>query len=349
MKLSSRSPKRFDVAIIGEKWKVGVAAEFFRETSCNVIALSTSSTSGLEAIHVGTGDCFERARLLFGDSLAESLWNFSEENYALAKEFLDSRSIPYSEKGLLRITNKKNERESLLFAKSLRSGKNKVVAEGLWEPGLTFSLDHFELSVQSTHDLQLLQEEDFLYKLKWENKSAEASTILFLSDKEVWSRFPAMRDKLIAVTLSHFTYHRRGGPPCSAALVNGGADFAFSNGAEWLLGSYRNLYEDRAVGIRDTVDEVTRSGVSTYFSGLGWVDKEGLIKENVSVDAITCDGIPLVGTLDGAPGIFFAGGFAGKAPNFLFLCAKALAQGLSSSENSLGYSQLALFSTKRFV
>ena len=130
------------------------------------------------------------------------------------------------------------------------------------------------------------------------------------------------------------------------ALFNAGADFAVSEGAKLRLGSFRNLYEDKAVGIHAQPDPATLKGVSHFFGDLGWIESEKELRSHISIETLTCDGLPIAGSLPDSPGIYLVTGFAGRAQNYLFEVAEQLAAGILKES---GFEALSLFSTKRFI
>jgi glycine/D-amino acid oxidase-like deaminating enzyme len=157
---------------------------------------------------------------------------------------------------------------------------------------------------------------------------------------------PSFSDKWLQVTLSTFVYQRPKPQPFSLALFHGGADFAIEDGDHLRLGSFRNLYLDKAVGVLDAPDPMTLQGVSRFFGELGWISPGAVPSVQLSVETLTCDGIPLAGALPDYPGVYLVTGFAGRGANFLFAVASQLASGILGRS---GFEGLGLFSTKRFV
>jgi glycine/D-amino acid oxidase-like deaminating enzyme len=79
---------------------------------------------------------------------------------------------------------------------------------------------------------------------------------------------------------------------------------------------------------------------------MGWIDPQQPFETHLCVESLSCDGIPLVGTLPELPGVYVVTGFAGRTLNFLFAIAEHLADGIVSAK---GFEPLARFSTRRFV
>jgi hypothetical protein len=178
-------------------------------------------------------------------------------------------------------------------------------------------------------------------------EKTERFSLVILATERLDPRcLPFLADKWIPVTLPSFTWPRADGTGFALAFFNGGADFAVGGEGSFRLGSFRNLYADKAVGIHSEVDPASLRGVSTFFGDLGWIDPLQPFQSHLSVEALSCDGLPIAGALADLPGVYLVGAFAGRSANFFFEVAEQLALGISAES---GYSGLNLFSTKRFL
>ena len=129
------------------------------------------------------------------------------------------------------------------------------------------------------------------------------------------------------------------------AVFNSGADFVYFDKGRLTAGSYRNLYEDKAVGRLRSADPLTQRSVTKLLEELGWIKSDESCETHLSYEAVTCDGLPLVGTLSDLPGIYVVGGFAARSGNYLFEVAESLISSILSGSSS----NLELFSTRRFI
>ncbi len=177
-----------------------------------------------------------------------------------------------------------------------------------------------------------------------------ASIVVVISESIPADLFPSLKDKVIPVTLSSFSFSAIHYPINSAKTVffvfNAGIDFAIRQEKKVILGSFRNLFEDKAVGIHKQADPRTLEGVRKYFGTLGWVDAGEKASPYLDVESITCDGLPLVGSLSENPGVYIVAGFAGRRQNFIFEIARLLSQAIAGKSS---FDLLSVFSTKRFL
>src|SRR5690606_29206407 len=99
----------------------------------------------------------------------------------------------------------------------------------------------------------------------------------------------------IPVSVSSFVFPDPEGLDASVFLFNQGADFAVRDRRIVRLGSFRNLYEDRGVGLHAAADERTRENISRFFTEKGWLGAESRpLSEGVSFESVSCDGLPIV-------------------------------------------------------
>jgi hypothetical protein len=333
-------PLKNEIAVVGESWKVDLVAQALGEVGYNPLRLVTRSVPRRIPVFLGTGDCYHRARLLYGESVARIFWELSFENYRRAS--LDGE-------GLIRHAG--NEIEKKWFEETGRimpQARFEPASGNLYEPGMSFD----STEITPVENFSFRAESNFCYELDWgknQTHLATVSTIIFVSEEEVWNLLPAWRDRMIAVTLSEFVFPKKKQNQGSLFLFNGGADFAVAEGKNWRLGSYRNLYQDKAVGIHSHSDPATLAGVTAFFSKREWIEPAPPQKVSLTVDAVTCDGLPLVGSLAEHPGVFVMVGFAGHAANFIFALAPLVAAALAGRATNNNSAALSLFSPRRFA
>ncbi len=344
--MSSESPTPLvrDVVVIGDEWPAAVVAAAFgaRATYLSL----PSRAAGLDVlVHVGNGECRENARLVCGDEMSASLWEISQASFARAKSFaiLEGR-LSWIASG---------DRETDLLRKSAEK-----VAGGRWEddrltePALLLDTPKIMASVPFTLVDKIVRIEktgslqNRVVYLRGEiEASVEAPIVIVVSDEKVPALLPSFADKWIPVTLTSILHPARKDLPFLGALFHLGADCAVLGANHLRLGSYRNLYEDKAAGVHDTADPATLKGVSAFFGGLGWVGA-GEPSIRLTVEALSCDGLPVVGSLAHLPGVYAVGAFAARTQNFIFEVAQQLAVGIVKGQ---GFTGLNIFSTKRFL
>jgi hypothetical protein len=364
-------PPNPEIFVLGDSWTARAVLHAFHRHGGKAqgIFIPEKSSSGTISIHLGNGESYQRARLAFGDDLARALWDFSRHNYQRAQDRLEDIKVPYRQQRLLRFAG--SAKEQVLLEKSSGEGEGyRWLREGaaltqgkqrflgcLSGPAVSFSSDVFSQTVDKICPVTFVdeisavsQKEPFdlevHYRYQGGPSTTPASIIVVVSEQLVPLLGTFFADKIIPVTLSSFTYRRLAGPDFSLALFNGGVDFASAEKENLRLGSFRNLFEDRAVGVQDSPDPVTEKGVREFFGSMGWIDPQQPAKSNLMVEAISCDGLPVVGSIPEAPGIYVLGGFSGRSANYIFEMAEQLSQGILGNKSFEG---LAKFSSKRFV
>lgn len=307
-----------NVLLVGDDWTLNVFADSFSKkgVSPKVLQLKTPLTvySGLQSVFVGNGDPKDRVTKTMGPELANSLWRISEANYEMGKEFFSKQNIEIYEKGLLRWEGSTSLGEAKGF--SFDTEKIKTLRKA----------DHFG-EVERIERLSSLQ---MGVRLKGQAEPLVAPIIVFLSDFAAHEKFNFLWDKLIPVTLSTFGYPIQQCPEFSMSIHNQGADFAIRFNKQIHLGSYRNLYEDKGVGLKETADPVTLKNCAKYFGDMKWVDPGKKPETTLAIEGLSCDGLPLVGTLPEAPGVYIVGGFSARTSNFIFEIAHILSSSILS-------------------
>ena len=279
-------------------------------------------------IHVGNGEKQSVARQIFGKGLADEVWEISRRNMELAGVLMGAKesSLSWWEKKNGGSYQIEAQERSLLISEPIENSIRSAMVKRITKEGpLRFAT---ELQVDG------------------ETIRVMSDVVILLSDRLAIELLPNIRDKLVPVTLSSFMFPKATREPIGYSVFNNGIDFAIGAGDFLRLGSYRNLFEDRAVGFHAAADEITRKSILSFFSGLKWIAADATSETNLSIESISCDGLPIVGPLPDLPGVYAVGGFSARPLNFAFAVAESLAGKLSGKPGGLS---LDRFSTKRFV
>lgn len=272
-----------------------------------------------EAVFLGNGETREKAGLIFGERLAGRLWEISQANLQLARKLFTESRVEFTE-----------TEGALIFS----PGR---LAAALAEPFQTFStLEHLEQKGNAEVRAHLKTAEG--------TKQVAAPLAVIATEAYGLSTIALLSDKRIPTTLSSFCFtdvKKQAG----YQLFNQGADFTISNGSELRLGSFRNLYADRGVGLRNEIDPVTQKNLLNFFSAKGVVSANATARPVRRIESLSCDGIPLVGTFAGLPGAVFATGFAARSAAFLF----AVAESVAATVLGEAAQDLAIFSPRRLL
>jgi hypothetical protein len=297
-----------------------------------VFQLSALGTNALVDIPVfiGNGDPLSRVEKTFGRETALSLWDFSEKNYVFGKELLTDLQVPFEEKGLLRNDLKEKENAYSFSASVLEERVLRLMSAS----GCPAPLHIKSPKISSKNQLEVF--------LEWEGGSEALSSLVWIS--EAPTPLASLKEKVIPVTLTLLSASQRE-LPFSICLFNKGADFLYGGTKTW-MGSYRNLYEDKAAGILSSADPKTIEGVKSFFTSLGTLAKDESLETHLCVEAITCDGLPVIGALPEMPSVTAVSGFAAHTGNYLFSASHIWVADFLSGGS---YDRLGLFSTKRFV
>lgn len=357
-------PKKTDIVILADSWEGSLMAYQLRQLGHNPVVLSVGGKKTTLPIHIGNGEWYESVFRTFGKQLASDIWAISQRNYNKVKRLFRRLKVNYNEGGLLSFANDDREAEllglsaaklpdrELLMGDPLLSQGNKKFTAVIKEPAIYFDPRDLSLGevtpVDNVHTIRKLKFSS--YELSFENtgqkQTIQSSIVVVFSDRFASKWLKGISDKLIPVTYSTFSFPK--GRPCpdfTIATFNGAADFAIASGDLLRLGSFRGLYEHRAVGVRSELNERTQQGVSEFFGQMKWIghgDGEG----QVDVTTLSCDGLPVVGALPDLPGVFVVGGFAARSANYIFDVTEELAKGILTGGN---FAHLQPFSLKRFV
>ncbi len=316
-----------DVLFIGPAWATcwGALAVRSRGLSAHVLAVADKLAPEGIFVYEGNGEARAKSEQVFGKERTDSLWRLSNKNFNAAK------AIGRTAHSLL------NEGGAKWDGGSLEPGL--VLRRATLEQFLAAQIG--EAATRASWDWRIHKKGAFDYQVG----TVRAKTICLVGDSFRPEISPFFGDKWIACTFSSFLYSHRAIPPASGFLFNGGADFAVKEAEYLRAGSFRNLYTDRGIGFQNIPDEVTRQNVERFFQERGWISPPE-VAARLEVGTVTCDGLPLVGALPEDPGIFVAGGFAGRQANFLFAVLEILADALAGRGLDPG---LEPYSTKRFT
>lgn len=348
--MSSASPKNSsarkrdrDVWVVGSGWAADIVADALAARGGDPGQLTVRARfSSPLAVHLGNGECRENARRIFGEAIAGALWEVSAASYARAKVagLTESRcawlAATPRERDLLRLSGGTwHEGEPWL-----RQGKRTFLG-AMTEPSLCLTpAEGNRGTVAAIHAIEPAG--SLRYRVRHAGGAVEGSVVVVVSDALARDLLPWLHDKLLPVTLTSVNCPPR--PlPFAAALFGLGADFAVSSPGRLRLGSYRNLYEDKAYGAHEQPDAATVGGVERFFGELGWYASG---RADTAVESLGCDGLPLVGAMPDMPGVYVVAGFAARTQNFIFEVADRLAAGILEGS---GFSGLDCFSTKRFT
>lgn len=375
---SKKSPNKPNVLIVGERWSASVLAYQLMSQGVAPKLFFLEGSDDLEKVdlpvHIGNGETYERARLAMGDALARKLWDISSESYKKLKALMTRLNIPLTEgktlwfagdessRKLLEATVRHNPvAESLKGPEWLRQGTRKFEAV-VSEPALQFSPAKLsktlgvkfveqEIRAEKISSLDKIESHQGMeYRVHYHGggkaQHIDVSLVALVSDRLSPELFPSMHEKWIPVTLSSFSFKAKTHKEFAVALFNGGADFAVRSGGQLRLGSYRNLYADKALGVRKDLDKATLDGVTDFFGALDWVYPEGPLGSYLTVESISCDGLPIVGPVGEFPGVHVLAGFGGRPQHYLFEVAEQWARSVAKSEPA---AKLEFMSTKRWV
>lgn len=336
--MSSESPKtpssKDDILLIGDNWTLGVFADAFIQKGLKPRTISLQppniSYPTVNSVFVGNGDPKARVSAVMGNELADKIWDASDRNYDLGIDFLKRHGIEYSEKGLVRVDNDKISGREKAFSFNPEKVRNLVKPDFFGEIEAVQRLSTFNVRA----------------KLRNNDEVLVAPVMVFLTDLTVSQQFHFLWDKIVPMTLSAFKFTvTKNTPEYSLTLFNAGADFGMRFQDEFLAGSYRNLYEDRAVGAHKVADPISQTNTTRFFGKRGWIDPNENPYVHLSIESISCDGLPLIGTIPDMPGVHVAGAFSGRAGNFIFDAAPRIAEAILTNGTTQG---LDAFSLKRF-
>lgn len=289
------------------------------------------SVDGPEPLYVGNGETREKAGLIYGEPMAREIWAISEASQSRARALFKEKGVPVFDKGLVRLPAGVSEPAFSFSASTLAkalgiplAGRFKKI-ESIRSHG---PLD-FEITLQTQKGSQ----------------SPQAAFAVITSESFEGAAVPWLADKRLPITLSSFVFPPSAEFDHAFALLNGGADFAVADESHLRLGSFRNLFEDRGFGLHSVVDKKTKENVLAFFSAKKWIDPAAMLSEGFRYESVSCDGLPIVGTVPGMPNVIFATAFAARTACFAFEVADRVARAIAHG----GESDLGLFNTRRLL
>lgn len=328
--MSSRSlpPRAADVVIVGSSWQARLAAHYAVETGRKVLLLQTPDLPQptLLPVHVGTGEPRQRVELAMGAEITQKLWSLSQKNLTSAEKLIGKKAEPKL------FWKGKEEREELCLLVDTSELLGRLRPPTMTAPAA------------KTPRLRSVGRLD--YEVETESEIFTSSLVVAADDATLLDWCPAMKEELIPVTLSVF--EEKAVMPLEEGyyLFHGGADFALKRGDDLILGSYRNLFEDKGVGFLSQYDPKSWEGIQSFFGQLGWIRAAEKPHRFTPVfHSVTCDGLPLIGASRDIPGLFMATGFSGRPQNFLFETLRLLMESLLTGR----VVELPFSSNKRFV
>lgn len=327
-----KAPK---ILILGDLWTAPLFAYHFSQIGqpTEIWLSDDPPFAGPEPVYLGNGETREKAGLIFGEPLAEKLWTVSTANFAAARRLLSALGVAFHEHGLQRPGTPAATEPGFSFSPQDLSTvllRGQTVA-GRFQRVLSLNAEGLETKVRLQTARGPVELSAPMAVVATE--SFEQSAVAWLADK----RIPCTLTSLLAKPTPKFS--------ASVGLFNGGADFAVNDGSLLRLGSWRNLYADHGVGLHAQEDARSRHGLTQFFSGLGWLDPSLSLPATLRVESLSCDGIPLVGTVPGLAGVVFAVSFAGRGPCFIFEVADRVAHTMVGKPTAL----LDVFSPRRLL
>lgn len=322
MDLHRRDSLTFDVAFVGDA-TAAAAWELARPAMRTVwVRVPDASPPAGPVAWLGAGEPAATTALIFGDDVQKDLWALSEENRERAMASPGARALPVhweahgalpaaEEKGVWLDTGRLAAHAQKEFAAVVDAGAHPtIIAEGA-----------------------------YCYRLDGISASPVFASLVVVADERWAPRlFPQLREVWLAPAMTTIRTTEKAEP--ALHLVHGGADFASFGPTGARFGSFRSLYEDRAVRETPAVDTVTMGHVTKFFRDRQWLGSEEETAE-VSVEGFSCDGLPIVGPLATHPGVVVCGAFAGRTNNFRFACLAHIARSLGDGAVAPALARLA--------
>ncbi len=321
----------------GGLWGLLLSERLSRKTT-SLCFLPTPEPSHLAPplpVHIGTGEPPRNAEKVFGESLFRAVWSASEKNMQIAKSLCADLGVDC-------------QLDTLIWEEGTleRSQALQLDFQAL-QKALRKKLESRKIAIHAVEKpIQVSGAQPFKYTLRGgSGLTYQSSLVIWLDEPNLGNFFASFKDKLIPATLSSFLYPASPKTQGVLHLFNKGADFAAVEPTGLRLGSYRNLYSDTGVGLREGIDPKTLQGVKAFFKTKKWIGDEEPLQSFVNWEHLSCDGLGCVGSLSEAPGVYVAAGFAGRMQNFIFLISEAMARWASGEK----FSDLDVFSPRRFV
>ena len=275
-----------------------------------------ASPPGFPVTYLGNGEVEATAHRIFGDAVAERLWALSQTNGEIVRAHWPGHAVPvtwrlpdgaWQETGWLgNGTPARAHRSATLVA---------VRAKGAFR---------YELELATECAVERLE-----------------TAVLVLADELLPpALFPALAPTWLLPACTEVIGRPTASAPVGLVLDHAGVDYAYrfesSAAATFWCGSFRGLQDDDAIRRPATpshrgVDALRRN----YGERERWLDLSGPSQARVYEAALPCDGLPIVGPLGEAPGVFVVGAFSARERNFRAGAVKAVLEGLTGRRSPL--------------
>lgn len=353
--------------LVGALHEAGVSAQGI----CLKSPIPNYVESGPETVFYGLGDPYGLLEKNAGETLAKDIWSASAQNFSSAADFLKKLNVEFSSVPLYRFGNSDVDKQRFDWtaqswekAQLLKSvdWMAKPFKAILREPAISFDGGKFcqalkaqsqrlNLSIATASSVTeikkvgnfqcvtVCKDDEHLFEL-------ESNLVIIATPRIMPERVPFLENKWIPISLSNYLCDTTTNNDFSMGLFNGGADYVATGAEGYRFGSLRNLHSDKAVGFHAQLDPKTIEGIAAFFPTLGFNFKASELRVCQDIQAVTCDGLPIVGPPPQSPEILLVGGFAARRWNFIFWVAQHLISGILGKSS---FERLGIFSTKRFV
>lgn len=335
-----------DCIVIGESWKGPWIARLLAEQGARVqlleLDLSTTSFNRVGAIYVGFGEPRAPTELTFGKDIVDKLWDLSARNLARAKAEFARLQVPVREDRATWWAGDNKEQENspaLVFDEAVLAAK---LCSNL-------AAGHQPTKLEAVTGIRRRAAFEYEVEARVNGKitAYTAKSVFIATESFPRGILDGLSEIWLPITLNRFSIDAAKSVG-AVSLFHGGIDYAFQlDAARITVGSFRNLHEDRAYGLRPGwIDPVSEKNVTGYFHSLGWTKPDARCEREVFFESLSCDGLPLAGSLSAFPGVFLLGGFAGRTSNYFFELSSILSEGFSRGASA---AELGLLAPKRLV
>jgi hypothetical protein len=267
------------------------------------------SRLGFPVSYLGNGEVEATARRIFGDAVAERLWALSRENLAIARAHWPGRAVP--------------------VVWRLPSDEHREVG---WHGEGRPACEHRTASLVAVRS-----KGSFRYELELRTEKGperlETAALVVADEILPPTLFPSLETTWLLPACTELVGTATPAAPEGLVLEHGGVDYAYrwptGGDGNLRVGSFRGLQDDEA--IRRPVAP-SRRGTEALRAHYGerarWLDVARPVAARVYEAALPCDGLPIVGPLAEAPGVFVVGAFAARERNFRAAAVKSVLEGL---------------------
>lgn len=241
--------------------------------------------------YVGNGEVERTARLIFGDRVVDRLWDLSRETLELCRAHVPGRVVPVR----WRLPHGDVEEDGWLGEKPPRFPFKAATLMGVH----TLGSFRYALDLATEQGVETIE-----------------TAALVLADETLPPKlFPALRETWLVPACTEIVGVARTAPE-GLTLEHAGVDYAFRRGGILRTGSFRGLQDDGSLK-RPLAPSVRGVEALRLYYGekAGWLDLSKPYEARVYEAALSCDGLPVVGPLSEAPGVFVVGAFAARERN----------------------------------